>query len=54
VKEKDAHLAGVIADQMRFVYGLDYSGTFAMVKDWTGLDAAEWATLMSEADRIDL
>jgi hypothetical protein len=53
VRERDATVAGAIADQLRFVYGLNYDQTFELVKDWTGLDAAEWATLMSEADWVD-
>jgi hypothetical protein len=51
VDERNATLAGRIADVARFRYGLNYNATVDMVNRIMGRDvSAEWEGLMYEAD----
>jgi hypothetical protein len=53
VRERNATLAGRVADVLRFRYGLDYRQTYEAVNAIEPVDPREWEALLYESDTGD-
>lgn len=50
VRERNAVLAGKVADVLRLRYGLDYRQTYEAVNAVEPIDMRDWESLLYEAD----
>ena len=50
VQNRDANLAGKVADTLRFRCGMSYQETYEFVNQRSPIDLRDWEAMMYEAD----
>ena len=50
IRERDAGIIGVLVDQLRFGFGLNYEQTYLLAFELVGITRADWDALLYEAD----
>lgn len=50
VYDRDATKAGAVSDYCRFKLGMTYNDTYCFVRDITGVELADWDSLVRESE----